>query len=61
MVTYTHTHGGRYEVIGSAKVQARKPLTDMEVVTIYRGSDGSLWVRRKSEFEDGRFTPIEGE
>lgn len=47
-----------YDVIAQGRVQAREPLTDMEEVTIYRGDDGKYWVRRKTEFEDGRFTPV---
>ena len=48
-----------YVVIGSAQVQATEPLTDYEVVTVYRGiEDGELWVRRISEFRE-RFTKSE--
>jgi hypothetical protein len=53
-----HKRGGEYEVIGMAQVQAEEPLTDYEVVTVYRGVDGQLWIRRKSEFEDGRFIQL---
>lgn len=39
-------------------VQAREPLKDCEEVTIYT-SDGEKWfVRRKTEFADGRFTKV---
>lgn len=48
-----------YEIIGQARVQAREPLVDMEVVTVYIGKEGDLWVRRKTEFEDGRFSRVE--
>jgi hypothetical protein len=34
------------------------PSTDMREVAIYRGSDGSLWVRPREEFEDGRFAML---
>ena len=48
--------GTTYTVIGNGEVQADEPLTDYEVVTIYRCEQtGDLWVRRISEFMDGRF------
>lgn len=54
-----HKHPDRtYTIVGDGKVQAREPLTDMESVVIYRGEDGDLWVRRTTEFHDGRFTPV---
>ncbi|WP_458760509.1 hypothetical protein ACSVBT_06875 [Afipia sp. TerB] len=57
---YRHVkRGGIYRVVGRAQVQADDPLTDYEIVTVYRDQDGELWVRRKSEFEDGRFEPVE--
>lgn len=57
----THKHkkrGSTYVVVGQAQVQCEDGLTDYEVVTVYRGRDGQLWVRRKSEFEDGRFEEL---
>ncbi len=56
-----HNRGGEYKVIGHAQVQAPDdaPLTDYEVVTVYRSKMGDLWVRRKSEFEDGRFIELD--
>lgn len=50
--------GTSYTEVGLAQIQAEEPLTDYEVVVVYRGDDGQLWVRRKSEFHDGRFEPI---
>jgi hypothetical protein len=53
--------GTTYQVIGEATVQAAPafPLSDDAVVIIYRADiDGTLWVRAKSEFLDGRFAPI---
>jgi hypothetical protein len=51
--------GSTYELVGEAQVQApdSAPLTDYELVAVYRGDDGKLWVRRVSEFHD-RFEPI---
>jgi len=52
--------GGVYSIIGNAQVQAPDdaPLTDYELVVVYRDHEGELWVRRKSEFYDGRFERI---
>jgi hypothetical protein len=46
--------GTTYTVIGQAQVRCSDAdgLTDYELVTVYRGADGELWVRRKREFED---------
>jgi hypothetical protein len=47
-----------YVVVGKAEVQAPAdwPLIEGEMVIVYRSDqDGSLWVRRTSEFDDGRF------
>jgi len=52
--------GTIYERVGQAQVQCPKdaPLTDYEVVEVYRDvNDGELWVRRVSEFHDGRYEP----
>jgi hypothetical protein len=54
--------GTEYTIVSnSAQIQCPKdrPLTDYEVVVIYRGEDGEHWVRRRSEFYDGRFVQIE--
>jgi len=52
--------GSVCELIGSAQVQAPDdaPLTDYELVEVYREADGQMWVRRRSEFHDGRFEQI---
>lgn len=56
---YRHRkRGTTYQLIGHAEVQAPDdaPLIEGEMVTVYRcEQDGALWVRRKPEFEDGRF------
>lgn len=57
----THRHvkrGTDYEVLGRAVVQAASPLEDEEFAVVYRGRNGSLWVRCADEFNDGRFEPI---
>jgi len=69
---YRHkVRGTHYRLLGTAQVQAPAdaPLTDYEVVALYEGIDGNLddehshtagerWVRRLSEFEDGRFEKL---
>lgn len=68
------TRGSDYEVIGVGRIQSEMweergegtidrpaPLNsvDMREVTIYRSvDDGSLWVRPREEFEDGRFLAL---
>ena len=51
--------GGHYQVVGVAKAQVIDAIRDMDEVVIYRSEkDGSLWVRPKDEFLDGRFAAI---
>lgn len=68
----THKHvkrGGEYVLIGFGKMQAEDWVTehgrdgcrlvDMLEVAIYRCvEDGTLWVRPKEEFNDGRFLDL---
>lgn len=66
----THRHvkrGSEYQLLGMGKMQAKdwraggKALlypVDMTAVAIYQAKDGSLWVRPREEFEDGRFAPL---
>ena len=50
--------GSTYRVIGRGKVQTDTPLADYAEVVVYQGeSDGLIWVRPVSEFDDGRFQP----
>ena len=55
--------GTTYAVIGTATVQASgAPIAEAELVVVYRAeSDGALWVRRQSEFHDGRFELLQPE
>ena len=66
----THRHrkrGTEYVLIGYGKMQASwmtesgtyGESVDMREVAIYRSvEDGSLWVRPREEFEDGRFAAL---
>ena len=60
---YRHKkRGSTYTLVGRAKIQAPKdaPLTDYEVVQIYQSeATNEMYVRRVSEFNDGRFELIE--
>lgn len=54
---YRHKkRGTEYTLIGVGHVQGE--LHDEDPVVIYRGDDGSLWVRHQVEFCDGRFEQI---
>lgn len=51
--------GTFYTEIGRGRMQCTGPIYDMLPVVIYQSeSDGSLWVRFESEFEDGRFEEV---
>lgn len=41
-----------------ATVQAIEPFADGTLCVLYRGTDGSHWLRPKQEFTDGRFDPM---
>jgi hypothetical protein len=60
MTRYRHKKRGTvYEYIGTAKVQALVPVEENDVVAIYRGENGCLWVRPIAEFKDGRFEQLD--
>lgn len=50
--------GGKYQLIGNAKVQVDGTLADMANVVVYKGENGKLWVRSTDEFSE-RFRPAE--
>lgn len=48
-----HKHGDRYEIIGWGKLES-----DLSTVYVYRNvatASDFLWVRGKTQMEDGRF------
>lgn len=59
----THFHRKRkskYLLVGSGTVQVScgVPLEEGDEVAVYQDRQGRLWVRRYSEFKDGRFGEI---
>lgn len=49
--TVRHERGGRYEIILLARMES-----DLAPVYVYRNADtGALWVRSRTQMEDGRF------
>ncbi|MGQ4273443.1 hypothetical protein [Terrihabitans sp. B22-R8] len=53
--------GGFYSIIGAARLQLDGPDDEAEMVIYRSEADGSVWVRRKSEFMDGRFVRTSGQ
>lgn len=49
--------GSHYLKIGVGQVQnsSGQPLEEGDMVAVYQDRQGRLWVRRDTEFEDGRF------
>lgn len=41
-----------------ARAQCAASIRNGDVVAIYRGEDGFVWVRPREEFEDGRFEAL---
>lgn len=52
--THRHRKGGLYRKIGEGIWEP-----DRSAVILYDDAQGRVWVRPKSEFEDGRFILIE--
>ncbi len=56
---YRHKQrGGKYEVLGKARLQTSRPVTDNQELVVYKGQDGNFWVRPIGEFCDGRFERV---
>lgn len=54
---WTHDkRGGKYRIINAGVMQHEDPAIDNLPVVIYEDTDGRVWVRKVSEFFDGRFT-----
>lgn len=51
--THRHRKGGLYRKIAEAVYEP-----DRSAVILYDEADGTIWVRPKSEFEDGRFEAL---
>jgi len=50
--------GTEYTIIGNGLLQSDAPILDEHPVVVYRGDDGTIWVRPPTEFFDGRFEMI---
>lgn len=51
--THRHAKGGEYRFLTTGILES-----DRSDVVIYDDAEGTVWVRAKSEFEDGRFEKI---
>lgn len=51
--THRHKKGGLYRLLGFGILES-----DRSDVAIYDDADGTVWVRDRAEFEDGRFRPV---
>ena len=51
--THRHAKGGLYRVLGEGIWE-----TDRTIAVIYQDADGTVWMRPKAEFDDGRFSKI---
>lgn len=50
--------GTTYTEMGRARLQVDGPLDMADVVIYQSNTDGSMWVRPVTEFEDGRFERV---
>lgn len=49
-----------HSIVGTATAQcATRPIQEGDLVEVYRGEEGALWVRRAEEFHDGRFERLD--
>ena len=53
VATHRHRKGGLYRLIDQGINEA-----DRAPVAIYDDPEGTIWVRSRAEFEDGRFTAV---
>ncbi|GFE51554.1 hypothetical protein So717_33070 [Roseobacter cerasinus] len=53
--THRHRKGGLYRVLAHGVLEA-----DRSDAVIYDDAEGVIWIRARAEFEDGRFTPLQG-
>lgn len=51
--THQHRKGGEYRVLGHGVLES-----DRSDVVIYDDRSGTIWVRSKAEFYDGRFSAM---
>lgn len=61
MDKYRHIkRGTTYRIIGTGTLQAStEPVKEGDVMTVYQSlHDGSIWIRKTTEFMDGRFEQI---
>ena len=50
--------GTSYIEIGCGEVQSDRPIHEGDVLVVYIGEDGKIWLRPEGEFDDGRFQPV---
>lgn len=55
--THQHKKGGLYRVICDSVMSSE----DLSLHVVYDDASGKVWLRPKSEFEDGRFIEIKKE
>ena len=50
-----------YQVVDHAELQMASPPRDGQLMVIYKGIGGDVWVRSFDEFHDGRFAALQPE